>query len=71
MVYGSYLGSNLSNDEAFGVAVDGAGQAHVTGVATGSAFTATSGAYQTVFGGGTDAYLTKFSAEPDDFLADA
>ena len=63
VVYGSYLGSNLSNDEAHGVAVDGSGQAHVTGTATGTAFAATTGAYQTVHGGGSDAYLTIFSAD--------
>ncbi len=62
--YGSYIGSNLSNDAAHGVAVDGSGQAHVTGVLTGSiAGFPTSGAYQTTFGGGRDAFLAVFSAD--------
>ncbi|GAA4443745.1 VCBS domain-containing protein [Novipirellula rosea] len=64
ILYGSYIGSNLSNDSAYGVAVNAAGQAYVTGVATGSIASLTSaGSYQSTFGGGRDAFLAVFSID--------
>ncbi|WP_372722763.1 DUF4347 domain-containing protein, partial [Novipirellula sp.] len=64
ILYGSYIGSNLSNDSAYGVAVNASGQAYVTGVATGSIASLTSaGSYQSTFGGGRDAFLAVFSID--------
>uniref|UniRef100_UPI003564C6E5 DUF7948 domain-containing protein n=1 Tax=Stieleria sp. TaxID=2795976 RepID=UPI003564C6E5 len=64
VLYGSYIGSNLSNDSAFGVAVDGSGQAYVTGTLAGSITGfATAGAYQATPGGGADAFLAVVAAD--------
>ncbi|EMI18983.1 Pentaxin, partial [Rhodopirellula maiorica SM1] len=64
ILYGSYIGSNLSNDSAYGVAVNDSGQAYVTGVATGSITSlTTASSYQSTFGGGRDAFLAVFSAD--------
>src|SRR6185295_1375820 len=43
LVYGTYLGG-ASQDEPYGIAVDGAGQAIVAGQTTGSDFPVTAGA---------------------------
>ncbi|TMI08125.1 MAG: hypothetical protein E6H40_12740 [Betaproteobacteria bacterium] len=60
LVYSTYLGGS-SGDEGFGIAVDAAGSAYVTG-GTGSAdFPTTAGAFQTTYGGG-DAFVTKLNA---------
>jgi hypothetical protein len=65
LVYSTYLGGN-GEDFAEGVAVDGAGQAHVTGWTTthGSGFpgTATSPIQSTFAGGFDDAFVTKLNA---------
>ena len=57
-VYATYLGGN-DLDRAGGVAVDGAGNAYVTGATWGS-FPTTASAYQTA-AGTVDAYLTKLN----------
>jgi hypothetical protein len=65
LVYSTYLGGN-GDDNGSGIAVDGAGNAYVTG-GTGSAdFPTTSGAFQTVCGGtcgvnNGDAFVTKLN----------
>ena len=62
MVYSTYLGGSGSNsDEGRGIAVDGSGQAYVTGT-TGSGDFPTLQAGQPAFGGSYDAFVTKFSA---------
>jgi hypothetical protein len=59
LVYSTILGGSLQNDDGLGVAVDGGDNAYVTG-ATGSGFTTTPGAFQTIFGkGATDAFVSK------------
>ncbi len=61
VVYSTYLGGN-GEDDGFGVAIDGAGNAYVTGATDSSNFPTTGGAYQTVFGGGTsDAFVAKLN----------
>ncbi len=60
LVYSTYLGG-VGNDEGFGIAVDRAGSAYVTGNTSGS-FPTTVGASQTTFGGGSsDAFVTKLN----------
>jgi hypothetical protein len=60
LVYSTYLGgSGLSGDYGFGIAVDAAGNAYVTGLTSSSNFPTTAGAVQTTFGGRGDAFVTK------------
>jgi hypothetical protein len=65
LLYSSFLGGSLS-DRGLGVAVDAAGNAYVAGFTDSSDFPVTSGAYGTVFHGGTcgpspctDAFVAK------------
>jgi hypothetical protein len=60
LVYSTYLGG-AGTDRGYGIAVDGTGAAYVTGQ-TGGGFPTTPGAWQTTFGGATDAFVTKLSA---------
>jgi hypothetical protein len=60
LIFSDYLGGAGSED-AFGIAVDGAGRAYVTGSTTSSDFPITLGAYQGTSGGGNDAFIAKFS----------
>ena len=60
LVYSTYLGGGGS--AGTGIAVDGDGNAYVTGAA-GTNFPTTPGAFQTTFGGGNaDAFVTKLNA---------
>src|SRR5207302_858871 len=58
--YSTYLGGSGGN-VGYGIAVDATGNTYVTGFTTGS-FPTTAGAYQTTFGGGTDAFVTELNA---------
>jgi Beta-propeller repeat len=59
LLYSTYLGGT-GNDEGFRIAADGSGMAYIAGVTASSNFPTTSGAFQTVFGGGsTDAFIAK------------
>ena len=57
--YSTYLGGS-NDDFGFGIAVDAAGNAYVTGRTVSSNFP-TTGAYQTTSGGGQDAFVTKLN----------
>jgi uncharacterized repeat protein (TIGR01451 family) len=59
LAYSTYLASS-SFESAFGVAVDAAGNAYVTGNTNGN-FPTTPGAYDTTFNGGTDAFVSKLN----------
>jgi hypothetical protein len=59
LVYSTYLGG-IGFSESFGIATDAAGNAYVTGGA-GADFPTTAGAFQTTFGGGVDAFVTKLN----------
>jgi hypothetical protein len=61
VVYATYLGGSASETGA-GIAVDGEGQAYVTG-STDSADFPTQNALQPTFGGVQDAFVTKLSAD--------
>jgi hypothetical protein len=63
LVYGSFLGGS-QEDEGFGIAVDGAGGAYVTGKTTSADFPATPGAFDTTYNGGYDgdAFVAKVAA---------
>jgi hypothetical protein len=65
--YSTYLGGSL-DDQGFGIAVDGAGSAYLTGYTasvgpgTGTTFPTTSGAFDTIYNGGGDGFVTKLNA---------
>ena len=60
LVYSTFLGGT-SPDETFGIAIDGARNAYVTGETTGN-FPTTAGAFDTTAGGGSDAFVAKLNA---------
>jgi acetyltransferase-like isoleucine patch superfamily enzyme len=60
LIYSTYLGGS-DQEAGFGIALDTLGNAYVTGQA-GSSFPTTSGAFQTIYGGGTvDCFVTKLN----------
>jgi len=60
--YSTYLGGN-NGDGGQGIAVDGLGNAYVTGNTHPTNFPTTNGAFQTTYGGGgSDAFVTKLNA---------
>ena len=60
LIYATYLGG--SGDEfSFGLAVDAADNAYVTGTTASTDFPTTAGAFQTAYGGKSDAFVTKLS----------
>ena len=61
LLYSTYLGG-ASGEHPFGIAVDAAGNAYVTGRTTSSDYPTTTGAYDTTFGGNSDAFVTKLNA---------
>ncbi len=60
LVYSTYLAGS-SNDIGYGIALDGAGNAYVTGVTSSSDFPAANAA-QAAYGGGNDAFVAKLNA---------
>jgi hypothetical protein len=62
LTYGTYVGGT-KDDVALGIALDGNGHAYITGSATSSDFPTTSGAVQTTFGGGYDAFVSQLNAD--------
>ena len=60
LVYSTYLGGT-GDENGTGIAVDSAGDAFVTGVTSSTDFPTTPGAFQTSYGGGQDAFVTKFA----------
>src|SRR3989475_9759201 len=61
LVYATYLGGSIS-DDGYGIAVDAAGSAYVTGV-PGSTDFANGRPLQAAYGGGGDAFVSKLNAE--------
>ncbi|PQJ10520.1 hypothetical protein CJD36_011125 [Flavipsychrobacter stenotrophus] len=58
--WGSYFGGNAT-ETAFGCAYDGSGSVYMSGFTQSSTGVATTGAFQTAFGGSSDAFLVKIS----------
>jgi hypothetical protein len=58
LAYSTYLGGS-SDDDGVGIAVDAAGDAYITGSTFSANFPTTPGAFQTTYGGGGDAFVTK------------
>jgi hypothetical protein len=61
LVYSTLLGGS-NNDLAYAIALDSSGSAYVTGLAQSADFPTTPGAFQTSYGGGGDAFVTKFNS---------
>ena len=62
LAYSTYLGGS-TNDAAYDIAVDSAGDAYVTGVTTSTDFP-TANAFQSAYGGGiSNAFVTKINAD--------
>src|SRR5439155_10781145 len=61
LVYSTYFGGS-GDDQGFGIAVGASGNAYVTGYTSSSTnFPTTAGAFQTTFGGHTDAFVAKIT----------
>jgi len=57
LLYSTYLGTNSGG---YAIAIDGIGDAYITGI-TNSGFPVTAGASQTTYGGGSDSFVTKLN----------
>jgi hypothetical protein len=62
LVYSSYLGGSRGNEEGYGIAVDSSGNAYVAGQTSSNDFPTTRNAFQTRFGGTSDAFVTKITS---------
>ena len=58
LVFSSYLGGS-NGDAGFAISVDAAGSIYLTGSTSSTDFPTTPGVFQTVFGGSSDAFVTK------------
>jgi len=67
LIYSTYFGGGGS-DQGYGIAVDGAGHAYVTGYTDSSDAPMTLGAYDTTHNGLEDAFVTKLSPTGDLFV---
>jgi hypothetical protein len=63
LIYSTYLGGSRDDRGNGGIAVDSAGEAYVTGYTASTDFPTTPGAFQTVYGGTGDAFVTKLKAD--------
>nr|MBA2564603.1 SBBP repeat-containing protein [Gemmatimonadota bacterium] len=61
LVYSTYLGGT-GFDNAFGLALDAAGNVYVTGVTNSPDFPTTPGAFDVTFNGGRDVFVSKLNA---------
>ncbi|MCI0684016.1 MAG: Ig-like domain-containing protein [Gemmataceae bacterium] len=67
LVYATFLGGAAA-EEGKDIAVDGAGNAYVTGQTGSNNFPATANAFQSTYAGGTDAFVAKLSANGSQLL---
>ena len=58
LIYSTYIGGS-ERDRGFGIAIDGSGNAYVTGLTQSTDFDLSSGAFQTTHGGLYDVFVTK------------
>jgi hypothetical protein len=61
LVYSTYIGGS-GHDDGYAIAVDGSGNAYVTGYTSSTNYDVTAGAFQTTNGGGADVFVTKLNA---------
>ena len=58
LIYSTYIGGS-GEDRGYGIAIDGSGNAYVTGETWSTDYDVTAGAYQTTNGGYSDVFVTK------------
>lgn len=61
LVYSTYVGTD-GPDDGYGIQVDASGNAYVTGDSERDSFPVTGGAFDTHYGGGSDAFVLKLNA---------
>jgi hypothetical protein len=62
LIYSTYIGGS-DNDVGYSIAIDGSGNAYITGTTYSTDYDITSGAFQTTFGGGnTDVFVCKLNS---------
>src|SRR4051812_1821559 len=61
LLFSTYIGGK-DMETGRGITVDSAGNAYITGSTQSNDYPVTPGAFQTVFGGDTDAFVTKLNA---------
>ena len=61
LIWGTYYGGPL-HDQGYGIALDASNNVYITGACTSTTLMATTGAYQTTLGGGTDAFICKLNS---------
>ncbi len=69
LIYSTYLGGANGGESLWGVALDAQGTATVAGTTTSSDFPTTAGAFSTIHGGGTDAFVTRLDMLPTGVVA--
>ena len=62
--YSTYLGGSNGSEHAYGIAVDGAGEAYVTGETNATNFPSAASLQATFGGSGSDAFVAKITAPP-------
>jgi uncharacterized repeat protein (TIGR01451 family) len=62
LVYSTYLGGSRT-DDGLAICIDTTGHAYVTGLTYSSNFPTTAGAYDTIFNGGYDVFVTKLTTD--------
>ncbi len=67
LIYSTYLGGS-GGDYGMGIAIDGSGNAFVTGYSNSSNFPITAGAFQTSLGGNHDAFIAKLNSNGSSLL---
>jgi RHS repeat-associated protein len=65
LIYATFLGG-VNLDEGYAIAIDGTGNAYVTGGTLSNDFPTTTGAYDTTYNGGYDAFVAKLNAAGTD-----
>jgi hypothetical protein len=67
LIYSTYLGGG-GFDQGIAIAVDGSGNAYITGQADGASFPTTPGAFDTTANGGRDPFVTKVNTTGTDII---
>ena len=61
LIYSTYIGGS-ADDSGLDIALDGGDNVYVTGYTESNNYDVTAGAFQTTYGGGTDAFVTKLNS---------